>query len=575
MPPSTNLATLAAGNTMVFSDRILASANRNVTTDFAAPALDIPTFRRKFGLAVGETAADVGTIDHDSNVVYNAGGTSLSAGIVTGSFALVASALDYWADIHETGVTADAYLTQPVGARTLDFGKKTVKDLSAYNNPDGINGILAWTAVPIEDPNDALSEGEPLTMFRSSEYREYARIDIGNAIAAIEGQIAIQYLLDRGIFDIIDSNDNGLITAPELQTFVDTAATIGLPEAGAMARLLGGTARIDFAGRTFYGEQADQPDVLQRRFNFFDFAGDGQLNGMITIDQFKLLAHNLLPLPDQYVIIDRQRASANGFLLDPEADRNFKELQHIKPTYQFVPKSVVKRYHDISPGIFGVNRGQSPLRSSPFYAAFDHKTRRKTVRAKPEAPAKPPVTPAGGRQRDATTPPRRRRPRRRRPHQAGRQPGRTTPRCPRLNRARRRETTATAPKSPEQQQADLIQAVKDLIPKPASSEGEPTTAKATTRLEGDRCVPSRGDIGGSTAGPEVGVEGIGTGPDRTAQARAQQDSGRVTPAIESTPQEKDITKVDKVYDSNEPRKWRGGASSRVKLTPPRPPEPGN
>ena len=61
---------------------------------------------------------------------------------------------------------------------------------------------------------------------------------------------------------------------------------------------------------------------------------------MITIDQFKLLAHNLLPLPDQYMIVDRQRASANGFLLDPDAERNFKELQHIKPNYQFVPKSV-------------------------------------------------------------------------------------------------------------------------------------------------------------------------------------------------------------------------------------------
>ena len=388
-----NLATLAAGNTGVFSDRILASANRNITTDFAAPALDIPTFRQLFALATGETSADVATIDLDSSIVYNAGGTSLSAGIVTGSFALVASALDYWADIYATGVTADAYLTQPVGARTLDFGQKTLKNLSAYSNPDGINAILAWTSVPITDANDNLSEGEPLTRFQSSEYREYARIDIGNAIAAIEGQIAIQYLLDHGTFDVIDTNDNGLITAPELQTFVDNAATIGLPEQGAMARLLGGTARIRSADFTLFGEEPDQPDVLQRRFNFFDFAGDGQLNGMITIDQFKLLAHNLLPLPDQYVIVDRQRASANGFLLDPEARRNFTELQHVKPGYQFVPKSVVGRFRNISPAIFGVNRGQSPNRSGPFYAAFDHKTGRSSLAAvKTKAAVTVPVT---------------------------------------------------------------------------------------------------------------------------------------------------------------------------------------
>ena len=379
---------LAAGNTSLFSDRLLAAANRNITTDFAAPALDIPTFRRKFGLLAGQTAADLATIDADSNVVYDQGGTTMSAGIVTGSFALVASALDYWADISDTGVTVDAYLTQPVGVRSLNFGPKTLKNLSAYNNPDGINGILAWTSVPITDANDALSEGEPLTMFRSNEYRDYARIDIGNAIAAIEGQVAIQYLLDRGIFDVIDSNDNALVTAPELQTFVDTSATIGLPEAGAMARLLGGTARIPTTF-TAFNSQAEQPDVLQRRFNFFDFASDGQLNGMITIDQFKLLAHNLLPLPDQYTIVDRQRASANGFLLDPEADRNFKELQHIKPSYQFVPKSAVARYRNISPGIFGVNRGQSPLRSSPFYAAYDGGNRA----ARPRGPEKATVTP--------------------------------------------------------------------------------------------------------------------------------------------------------------------------------------
>jgi hypothetical protein len=366
--------TLTAGNIQFFTDRILAAANRNITTDYAAPALDVPTFRRKFGLLVGQAAGDLGRstrLEHR----LRPGGTSISAGIVTGSFALVASALDYWADIQQTGVTVDAYLTQPVGARTLNFGPHTLKNLSAYNNPDGINGILAWTSVPITDANDALSEGEPLTMFRSSEYRDYARIDIGNAIAAIEGQIAIQYLLDRGTFDVIDTNDNALITAPELQTFVDNAATIGLPEAGAMARLLGGTARTPGTS-AFFNTGADQPDVLQRRFNFFDFASDGQLNGMITIDQLKLLSHNLLPLPDQYTIVDRQRASANGFLLDPEADRNFKELQHLKPSYQFVPKSVVARYHNISPGIFGVNRGSVPLRSSPFYAAYDAGNRR-------------------------------------------------------------------------------------------------------------------------------------------------------------------------------------------------------
>lgn len=557
-----NLVTLTNGNLQVFSDRILASANRNITTDFAAPALDIPTFRRKFGLTTDQTVEGLGTIDLDSNIVYNAGGTSLSAGIVTGSFALVASALDYWADIYATGVTADAYLTQPVGARTLDFGQKTLKNLSAYSNPDGINGILAWTSVPITDANDSLSEGEPLTLFRSSEYRDYARIDIGNAIAAIEGQIAIQYLLDRGSFDVIDSNDNGLITAPELQTFVDTATTIGLPEAGAMARLLGGTARIGFEDRTFYGEQPDQPDVLQRRFNFFDFASDGQLNGMITIDQFKLLAHNLLPLPDQYVIVDRQRASANGFLLDPEADRNFKDLQHVKPNYQFVPKSVVSRFRNVSPGIFGVNRGESPLRSSPFYAAFDHKTRRNPLSdANPQAPVKTPVIPTSSSGQTSTT-------------------VAATPATPKTDDTRVAPAqsgssggaSVTNPSSQDQHQADLIQAIRDLIPKPASSAGEPTTAADTTAMtttepnasdspppagtsEARPLAPTEVDQAATAAATTPVVETPKSEPEGSAQvrialprARAQQASGRVSPGQSKSPK-MSHTKVNKVFYS--------------------------
>ena len=63
--------------------------------------------------------------------------------------------------MHTNGATADAYLTQPVGVNTLNFGKHAIKDLSAYNNPDGINGILAYTAVPASDVNDFGSLSTP------------------------------------------------------------------------------------------------------------------------------------------------------------------------------------------------------------------------------------------------------------------------------------------------------------------------------------------------------------------------------------------------------------------------------
>ena len=210
-----------------------------------------------------------------------------------------------------------------------------MKNLSAYNNPDGINGILAWTTVPITDANDGLT-GRAADESRSDEYRDFARIDIGNAIAAIEGQVAIQYLLDRGIFDIIDSNDDELITAPELQTFVDNSATIGLPEAGAMARLLGGTARSPRRSPPSTS-QAEQPDVLQRRFNFFDYASDGSSTAW---SRSTSQAAGAQPAPAARPVHDRRSpaASANGFFSTRSA-RNSRNCNTSSRTTSSSPRA--------------------------------------------------------------------------------------------------------------------------------------------------------------------------------------------------------------------------------------------
>ncbi len=212
----------------------------------------------------------------------------------------------------------------------------------------------------------------PPKLLGSTLPRSYARVDVGNAIAAIEGKVALDYLIKHNTFNIIDANHDGLITSQEIQNFVDNAHAMGLPEAGAMARLLGGTARSAIDQRfTLTGETPDQPDVLQRRFNFFDYAVHGKLQGSISITQFKLLSKYILPLPDAYTITDRQRASGNGFLIAPTAQRNFKDLQHLQPGYEFVPKGAYVRYNGTSPGQFGVNRNQKPGAGvGPVYSLF-------------------------------------------------------------------------------------------------------------------------------------------------------------------------------------------------------------
>ncbi len=373
-----NLTTLTAGDQLIFKDKILNAANRGVTTDYVAPALDVPTFS---ATTQGVTTTNVGGTGLN---LFQEGGTSLSSAMATGSFGVVASALSYWTTLVQGGgVTVDGYLTTAVGTRQLNFGPNGIPNLAAYQNPDSVNGILQWTAVPARDePNTVEDTGSsPLFPNAGGPYPQYSRIDVGNAVAAIEGTVGLYYLINNGMLDTIDANKNGLITAQEIQTFVDNSTNAGLPEAGAMARFLGGTARIPTTGfqTTAAGESPDQPDVLQRRYNFFDYAADGQLDGVVSIDQFKMLVHTLLPSPDAFTIVDRQRSSGNGYLLEPAKERNYVALQRLRPDYAFVPPSAVKRFRGLSPQRFGVNRGTLPSSGNPQFTLFDRTPPKKNV----------------------------------------------------------------------------------------------------------------------------------------------------------------------------------------------------
>ena len=375
--------------------------NRNTTTDFAAPAFNVPTFSRTYGAAAtsggtggtggtggggtGGGTASTGTGTGSTTtggafisnpMVFSMVGTSMSSAIVTGSYALVSSALNYWTGLAQSnGYTADAYLNTPVGTDTLNFGKHAFKNLGAWNTPDGINGILAWTAVPATDYNDINTVSTPYQLPNSTAYPSYARVSVSNAVASIEGTEAINFLNKHHDWSYIDTNHDGLITAQELQTFSDNAASMGMPEAGAMAALLGGTATYGpvLAGvnNTVFNENPDQPGAEQRRFNYFDYAADGQLNGSISINELKMLGHTLLPSPDAYTIVDRQRAAANGFLLAPSTPRNFVAIKNLSPSFLWVPKSTVARYRNISPAQFTVGRGEKGGSYLPFFALFN------------------------------------------------------------------------------------------------------------------------------------------------------------------------------------------------------------
>ena len=396
---SGNASLLAAGDTQIWVDRIPGSVNRNFTTDFAAPAFNVPTFSRTFTSAeassasggtggtaggagagtstgVGGGSTTTGGAFVSNPMTFNQVGTSMSAAIVTGSYAMVSSALNYWIGLaRSNGYTADAYLNTKVGTTSLNFGPHAFKNLSAYNNPDGINSILAWTAVPATDVNSINTISTPAQLPNSTAYPSYARVSVGNAIAAIEGTQAINYLNKHHDWQYIDTSHTGLITAQELQTFTDNAAAMGMPEAGAMAALLGGTATYGpvQAGinNTVFNENPDSPGVQQRRFNFFDYAADGQLNGSISVNEFKMLGRILLPSPNAFAIIDRQRAASNGFLLAPSTPRNFAAIKYLQPSFLWIPKGAIARYRNLSPAQFTVGRGLKEGTYLPLFTLFD------------------------------------------------------------------------------------------------------------------------------------------------------------------------------------------------------------
>jgi subtilisin family serine protease len=388
-----------AGDTLLFQDKILAASNRGYTTDYGAPAIDVPTFGRTF---VG---------DGNANNIFDESGTSLSAGIISGSYTMLASALDYYSELAIKGFTVDGYLNTPVDSLQLDYGPSTLRNLSMYNNPDGINSILQWTAVPVADSDipGASVVTPPMSLAKPTQYRDFARVDIGNAVAAVEGSIALPYLINSGAMQVIDSNSNGFITAQEIQNFVDKSSTIGMSEAGALARFLGGTASppynrevsgprefiTDFVtspiarlGFTSQEEQPDQPDALARRFVFFDWVADGKLDGVVSLDQYTMLAHTLLPAPDSFAVSNRIGGSTGGFLVDADAVRNISDLQRLLPSYAFASgRGPWKRYlnPNFSPNRFGINRGVPSLNQTPVYTLFDPSATEKVKKARSQA----------------------------------------------------------------------------------------------------------------------------------------------------------------------------------------------
>jgi hypothetical protein len=343
---ATDRCELDAEDELAFPGKIPAFANRNITTDFAAPGVCVSTYGPSFFVGELDPAA-VATAT--GPLLQQFAGTSAAAPIITGSFVFGFDVLSTWAAIAAGGgtisfvdsaaTTADdktaavnQYLTRdllvaPGGAHiapaVLGIGA-AASHLGAYANQDGINAILQWTAIPREDVNigesNTLPEGTDDSVVQrrlrdSDRFRTYSHVNLANFLSSVEGSIALNFFADRPaeLAQMASKDgDPSLITAFDIDAYV--ADVTNTPTERAMAHLLGGADRV---GRL-------------NRLRYLDIVQDEHVDGGIRADAaaFAALRDRILPDPTDFAITNRTASADQGYALDSTPLRNYQDLKY-------------------------------------------------------------------------------------------------------------------------------------------------------------------------------------------------------------------------------------------------------
>jgi hypothetical protein len=356
---------------VAFPGKIPAFSNRNVTTDYVAPGTCVSTYA--VSLFVNSLVPSLQAV-RTAPILPNFDGTSASAPIVTGNFIYGFDVVSTWAEVLAAGGTISAvspdetirrlnqYLTREltlpgVTAPTITLGGAVPANIAAYLNPDGVNSILQWTAIPREDVNIGESFGTPNGVddsvaqeraFNSHRYRVYSHLHMGNALAAVEGTIALNFFIaNPAALAALDAaaGTPGLITAVDIDTFVDDP--LASASARAMARLLGGASRI----------------ARLNRLAYLDLVQDAVQNGGIFTAEIVDLAGRLLPEPTDFRITGRAASADRPYALDPTAIRNYQALK-FRPDDVF--RGITKKLRRMSPDEFTFgSRGAAGLSFLP------------------------------------------------------------------------------------------------------------------------------------------------------------------------------------------------------------------
>ncbi len=397
----------SAGDQIVFAGKVPSFSSRSRTSDFAAPGVCVNTFAlsgfAQFSTA-GNQAVQLGTILQEFN------GTSSAAPFVTGAFVLGRDIMSQWAkvvarggiisptDTDPTLVELNEYLTRDLGPNTtinIAAILPLLPSFASFLNPDGINALLQWSAIPREDINLGEEDFPPTgsddsviqeRLIFSDRFRTYSHLNFGTLLSSIEGTIGLRYfqvnpvqldLLNRASLDTVVggflTSDTTLISASDIECFANSnllvlptgqrllpngiscavaSPTVYNSTSRAMARLLGGSDRVARANRLSF------LDLVQN-----ERVDNGILPGAADI---AALLERLLPRVNDFPITRRQASADLPYAMDSTAVRNYHDLKILVPSGIYAPSSFPKKLRDKTPQQFRFgSRGRAGLSLLP------------------------------------------------------------------------------------------------------------------------------------------------------------------------------------------------------------------
>ena len=368
-----NAEQLAAADFTIWVDRIPGAVNTSPDDRLHRAGLQYPDLQPDFrgrDFQLDDDRLPAGREPIPSGIVnpltFTEVGTSMSAAIVTGAYALVSSALNYWTNLAHPTATGRR-LPEHAGRDQYAELRQTRLQERLQPGTTPAASTASWPGQPCRRPTPTTAAAcpRPLPCGMGRPTRLTPRSRVSNAVAAIEGYVRRQLPPHAPRLQV----DHSIPIMTDWSPRRNSRTFVTMPRHGSGRSRRHG----DPPGRhrdlrpvrpasttTVFNENPDHPGAGSAGSISSTTPPTASSTARSRINELKMLSRTLLPSPDAYTIIDRQRASANGFLLAPSAPRNFIALQPLRPGSSSCPRRPSPSTA-MSPRPFTVGRGRGRL----------------------------------------------------------------------------------------------------------------------------------------------------------------------------------------------------------------------